>query len=241
MKPKKHPFLGNILLIIFICLNLANINAGRFDGDAPPETQVVEETETQEEEEPSVEAPFPVAVETEEPTEEPPMDEVVATEQPPSEAIVATEEPSTEEPILTEEIPTDEVNSVENSPIEEANPNEEVAPEEETVIELLSDVPENTDVIVLDENGETVSLVEQEAADIIVEEDPMWCPANVLPGGNGCTTNYPSISALIDELRSSRRANYEQDGIIYFTSGNTNASLSLTRSSLGRTSTLPNW
>ncbi len=35
MKAKKHPFVWNILLIIFICLNLANINAGRFDGDSP--------------------------------------------------------------------------------------------------------------------------------------------------------------------------------------------------------------
>ncbi len=38
MTRKKRPFIWNILLIIFICLNLANINAGRFDGESPTET-----------------------------------------------------------------------------------------------------------------------------------------------------------------------------------------------------------
>ncbi len=155
-----------------------------------------------------------------------PTDEPVATEAP------ATEEPPAEEPVATEPPPTEEPSATEEPPTEEAVADEETAPEEEPVTELLSDMPENTEIVVLDENGEAVPLVAQEAADIILEEDPMWCPAGVLPGGLGCSVNFPNISSLINNMRSNTGA-YDENGIIYFTSGNTNASFSLTTSSLG--------
>ena len=251
MKHKRRSIIGNIFLVIFICLNLTNVNAARFDGDPPPTSEVVEETETQDENESSTETQSPVPVETEEPTqdeantteqtssddvvatEEPQAEEPIATEQPPTEEAVGTEEPQAEEPIATEEPPTEVMDETEAVSPEDENSEEEIAPEDESVAELLSEAPENTNIVVLDENGDTVPLVSEEAADIIVEEDPMWCPSGVLPGGSGCTTNYSSISALINELTGSRRNRYEQDGIIYFTSGNTNGSFNLTRSNIG--------
>ena len=217
MRPNKRPVAWKVLLIIFVCLNLANINASRFDGDSPPETDVVEETVTSNENDSQVESNSPVSQEA----DEPPSDEVVATEE-----LVATEEVSTEEPLLTGEIPTAEVNTIEDSPTEEESDSKDTTSEDETVTEMLSDVPENTDIVVLDENGEAVSLVEQEAADIMMEEDPMWCPAGVLPGGAGCSTNFASISALIINMRNNTSA-YEADGVIYFTA-NSGGSLEFT-------------
>ncbi len=163
-------------------------------------------TETPDESEPPVESTPPAPVET----EETPLVEAAL-----------TEEPSTRR-LLQRKNPRDEA----------VTEGEAIPEEDESVAELLSEVPENTDIVVLDENGETVSLAEQEAADIILEEDPMWCPAGVLPGGAGCSANYSNISSLINNMRSNTGA-YNEDGIIYFTSGNTNASFSLTTSSLG--------
>jgi hypothetical protein len=49
----------------------------------------------------------------------------------------------------------------------------------------------------------------------------MWCPAGVLPGGAGCSTNFASSQALIDDMDNSNPNTtdsiYEQDGTIYFT------------------------
>jgi hypothetical protein len=69
-----------------------------------------------------------------------------------------------------------------------------------------------------------------------MEEDPMWCPVGVLPGGPGCSANYSSPSQLISNMRSNTSA-YQADGIIYFTT-NPGGSFSLTDSfwsSLGTT------
>ncbi|RPJ25470.1 MAG: HYR domain-containing protein [Chloroflexi bacterium] len=82
--------------------------------------------------------------------------------------------------------------------------------------ELLVEAPENTEVIVLDENGDSVPLASQEATDITEATDPMWCPEGVLPGGSGCTTNFASVTDLINDMLINT-ATYTQNGVIYFT------------------------
>lgn len=98
---------------------------------------------------------------------------------------------------------------------------------------MFEQIPENTEVIVLDENGAALPLASEEALEVILDSDPMWCPAGVLPGGPGCTTNFATINALLTNMRNNT-SNYTQDGVIYFTS-NPGASFSLTTagSSLG--------
>jgi len=71
------------------------------------------------------------------------------------------------------------------------------APDAAAAQELLDSIPEGVEVVVLDENGGSVPLVTQEAAQIIMDGDPMWCPAGVLPGGAGCTINHPTFAALL--------------------------------------------
>jgi hypothetical protein len=55
--------------------------------------------------------------------------------------------------------------------------------------ESLSSLPEGTELIVLDADGEQVPLASEEAADILATGDPMWCPAGVAPiaGAGGCS------------------------------------------------------
>ena len=165
--------------------------------------------------EPPTEPPVPTQVETEPPTAEP--------TEPPTE--VVTEAPT--------EIPTEAT----PAPIDSTPTAPESTPEPEgtPIAEILTQLPESTEVVVIDETGTPVPLVSEEAADITEAFDPMWCPAGVLPGGVGCTTNYSSISNLINELVNNT-SSYAQNGVIYFvaTTGvqTTGASLNLTTGGL---------
>ena len=134
----------------------------------------------------------------------------------------ATPEPTAEPPVAEPTPTTDE--TPENG---EQGP----AGEDAADVSLFSQVPENTELVVLDENGEAVPLATNEAIDIILETDPMWCPAGVLPGGPGCTSNFASITLLINNMISNTNA-YDQAGVIYFTS-NPGASFTLTTTTLG--------
>jgi hypothetical protein len=118
---------------------------------------------------------------------------------PPAEAPIVTEpQDASSDPEPVDE--TEPVSSPdpEPAPVEEA----ESAPVEETLSgeELLSDLPEGTEVVVLDEQGETVPLVTEEAAEIIAVADPMWCPAGVTPGAATCSFSYANLKLLFDNL-----------------------------------------
>ncbi len=120
------------------------------------------------------------------------------------------------EPAATE-VPTEPPTATEvaTEPPMEATP---IAVEatETPLAEILTQAPESTEVVVLDETGSSVPLATQEAADIIAANDPMWCPAGVLPGGAGCSASYVTISDLINNMVSNTSA-YTQNGVIYFT------------------------
>lgn len=74
--------------------------------------------------------------------------------------------------------PPEDTSDVVYAPVEEAEAQETALPEDapdEGVATILDQLPENTDVVVLDEQGEIVPMATQEAADIIESVDPMWC------------------------------------------------------------------
>ena len=134
------------------------------------------------------------------PTEEPTQPPVESTETP----VVETPAP-TDTPVSTEETPAAE-EQVQAPALEEAVP-----------AELLTQLPENTDLVVLDENGNPVSLASQEAVSILEEADPIWCPASQAiptPGANGCTTNQ-TITSLLALMQTNAGGVFSQDGIIY--------------------------
>lgn len=125
----------------------------------------------------------------------------------------------TEEPALppTEE-PAAETESAPTS-IPEADPSE--TPEVDTPAEVIESAPEGVDVVVLDENGEPMSLVTEEAAEIIMSGDPIWCPENVTPGNDSlsqCTPAYTDLASLIDDLANGLTGTYVGNGTIYIAS-----------------------
>jgi hypothetical protein len=146
-------------------------------------------------------AVFPLAALAEEATPPPPeVTEVTSSEEaPPADPVEAssTEEAPTMEPTEpsgAETVPP--TDPAEAPPTEEAPATEptEAAPVEAPPDNLAATIPEGTDVVVLDEDGEALPLASIEAAEIIASGDPMWCPDGVAPGGTGCTGGSLTIS-----------------------------------------------
>lgn len=76
-------------------------------------------------------------------------------------------------------------------------PTEEPTP----IAEQLHELPEGTEVVVLNEDGEALPLASNEAAHIIAGGDPQWCPVGVTPGSATCTTaGQTSFAGLLAEL-----------------------------------------
>lgn len=97
-----------------------------------------------------------------------------------------------EESVIEEEATLPTSGETDSAPSEE--PTSDV---EESILEQL---PENTELIVLDEEGQVLPLVTQEAEQIIMEGDPMWCPVGVTPGGAGCTASTTSFVTMLTNL-----------------------------------------
>lgn len=97
-----------------------------------------------------------------------------------------------------------EENVVEN-PIVDETVEETTSPdnEPETVLGALEELPEVTEIVIVDENGEALNLVTEEAEQAIETGDPVWCPATLsapTPGSNGCTSSYTSFQDLLNYL-----------------------------------------
>ncbi|HNH26527.1 MAG TPA: right-handed parallel beta-helix repeat-containing protein [Anaerolineales bacterium] len=110
--------------------------------------------------------------------------------------------------------PTDEV-PTETPPVEESSETQETL--EQTVPEILEQLPAETEIVVLDENSEPLPLVSNEAANVLVTGDPQWCPAGVTPGTDTlgqCTVAHTSFNDLINDLQTNS-ATYYGSGTIY--------------------------
>jgi hypothetical protein len=66
-----------------------------------------------------------------------------------------------------------------------------------TLLQVHQKIPDTTDILVFNANGELEPLVTQEAADIIAQGDPIWCPEGTKPGDVGCTASYQSMADLL--------------------------------------------
>jgi len=73
-------------------------------------------------------------------------------------------------------------------------------------------VPTDTPVVVVNDAGTVEPLATQAAADIVADNDPMWCPSGQTPGGAGCTSSYSDVTSLITALGTHSGA-----GTVYFT------------------------
>src|SRR5215207_7698872 len=124
----------------------------------------------------------PPPVETSDVTKPPaPTDvptEMIPTETPPASDVPKVEPVSTDVPTitpLTEETAT-EIPVVESPTI---TPTESI--EKPTLLEVIEEIPSETNVVVLDENGQPLSLTTQDASEVVANGDPIWCPNGVSP------------------------------------------------------------
>lgn len=70
---------------------------------------------------------------------------------------------------------------------------------EESVSEILEQLPADTELIILDENGEALPLATEAVEEAIILRDPIWCPVGVAPkpGNGGCSNSFGSLSDLV--------------------------------------------
>ena len=165
------------------------------------------------------------------PTESPPAettgDEGTSTEEKASTEETADPQTTEKAPPAEGEAATEEIVDVqptEAAPVEGEAATEKSAPAEseaapEAEAGLLSEVPENTAVTVLDEKGEVQPLATQAAVEAISTSDPIWCPAGQppVPGANGCTQSFTSFNELLTFL--SGNTTYQGAGTIYVQQG----------------------
>lgn len=83
----------------------------------------------------------------------------------------------------------------------------------------LSQVPSGTKVMIVDSNGNKVSMGSQDAAAILNSGDPIWCPDGILPvaGNGGCSASYTSFSSLLADLSAlNGNTGVDANGTIWF-------------------------
>ena len=114
----------------------------------------------------------------------------------------------TEEVISTEVAPTDEESqptdpaltetATDPATIEGETGEPTPAEGEITDSDLLAELPEGTELVVLNSDGESVPLASEEAAEIVAFADPIWCPSGVAPnaGVGGCSISFATIADL---------------------------------------------
>jgi len=203
------------------------------DEPAPPEKETgeeseevlveeVSETEKASAEEVSADAPETEVPPTEEEVsaeEETPVEESIPeeTEAASVEGETITEKENPAEDILSE-VADEEVPAEEETPIEEAPPVEET--EDLTVAEALEQAPDGTEIAVVNDEGQLEPLATQEAADIVAEADPIWCPDSVTTpmagtgAGGTCSPSHATMTDMVNWLLVND-ANLTVDGTIW--------------------------
>jgi hypothetical protein len=99
--------------------------------------------------------------------------------------------------------------------VEQQEPEVEEAAPVETVEEIMEQIPEGTEIIVVDEQGDVEPLATVEAAEAIITGDPMWCPDGVLPGGVGCTASFTTFTGASGLLTALAGGSFTGNGVIY--------------------------
>lgn len=135
------------------------------------------------------------------------------------EVVVTEGDTSTEQTVYEEPLQT-------QPEVDSASETESISDEETTPAELLEQLPEDVQVIVTDSEGEPMPLVSEEASEVILTKDPIWCPAGVAPkaGVGGCSNSYGSLADLINDIYAGNYIPAGKNSVIWIEQG-TDASL----------------
>lgn len=118
----------------------------------------------------------------------------------------------------------DEVPPVTEAPVDPGTGETPPVEEPPSVPEILEEAPPGTEIVVVGENGVAEPLATVEAAAIIANSDPVWCPVGALPGDPTCTTNQADVTILLAYLLDPDSdpltpTPYTGAGTIYFQNG----------------------
>ena len=127
--------------------------------------------------------------------QEPPPEEPIDQEPPPEETLV--EESASDEPV------SGVVAGTEEGPV-------------------LAQMPENIEIVVLDEQGEPVPLASQEATEILAVPDPQFCPTGALPGDGTCSPIRTTIQEAVNDAKAAGVG-----GTVYIQSGTYNETITI--------------
>lgn len=114
-------------------------------------------------------------------------------------------------PTETPAAPAEEPTAIPIDTVAESTPVIEPTPVTEVI---LTEAPQGTEVVVVNDTGESLPIDSIDAAQVISAIDPMWCPDGALPNDPGCSAGMSTTELLAD-----MRANpdkYAANGVIYF-------------------------
>lgn len=173
-----------LVTIFAILTQLVNPTLAHADGEVPPTPPAEAATEV---------APTDIPIATEVPTQPDVLGmDATLTELPAVTEVSASASP-TIDPVATD-IPAADISTA----------------EEPTPLEIIEQIHAQTDIVALNATGESIPLATQQAAEIIAEGDPMWCPAGATTVTVNCVS-AATVSILLPLLASKN-----EDGIIYF-------------------------
>jgi hypothetical protein len=92
--------------------------------------------------------------------------------EPPAATEVVTEAPVVETQAPAVSQAPEEATATSETVVETASPEEENT----SADAVVSQAPQNTDIVVLDDQGQALTLGSQETANALVTSDPVWCP-----------------------------------------------------------------
>jgi hypothetical protein len=90
-----------------------------------------------------------------------------------------------------------------------------------SVPEILEQLPANTELVILNEAREVEPLATEVAAQIIIANDPVWCPGSHIPGDPECTDGASTVDELLLDISTISQINRTGPGTIFFTSNYT--------------------
>ena len=194
---RKLLYLTTILAVLLMSAmpSYAVYADGGAEGDSPAEEPPVTEPANPPAEDPPVTEPADF------PAEEPPITE-------------PADPPAEEPPVPAAAEPAEKTPAEEGDPAEPPLTEEAPAEEPASLPEILEQVPEGTDLVVVNKEGNPEPLASEAAAEILIKGDPIWCPAGMAPDPTNpnCTSSHTGFDDLLADLTG---GTYSGDGVIW--------------------------